>query len=223
MELYWDEIPIHVIDFEGGPQCGIVEFGVVTLRGYSIESVATRICRPKTAISRREQAVHGIGTSEAVSERPFKDEWERFAKLRETGPVSAHFASAENSMIKSVFPYPRKSPSWVDKNRSVAKWGPWLDTGVLYRDKSDKTNSLNLEELILRYGLQTDLEDLGRAYCPVGRQGYHCALFDALASALLLCNYCRELCDERLTLLQLVARSQGNSVKRQKVEQRELF
>jgi hypothetical protein len=67
------------------------------------------------------------------------------------------------------------------------------------------------------------LDALGRAHCPDGRQKYHCALFDALASALLLSYYCREFCDERLTLLQLVARSQGNSVKRQKVEQRELF
>lgn len=223
MEFYWDETPIHVIDFEGGPQCGIVEFGVVTLKGFSIESVATRICRPKTAISKREQAVHGIGSSEANSEQPFQEEWERFAKLRETGPLSAHFASAENSMLKSVFPYPRKSPGWVDENRSVANWGPWLDTGVLYRNIGDKGSSLNLEELILRYDLQADLNELGRTHCPVDRQGYHCALFDALASALLLCNYCRELCDERLTLLQLVAHSQGNSVKRQKVEQRELF
>lgn len=223
MELYWDEIPIHVIDFEGGPQCGIVEFGVVTLKGFSIESVATRICRPKMAISKREQAVHGIGTSEASTERPFQEEWDRFAELRETGPLSAHFASAENSMLKSVFPYPRKSPSWVDENRFVANWGPWLDTGVLYRKIGDDGDSLNLEKLIHRYGLQDDLDALGSAHCPVGRQKYHCALFDALASALLLSFYCRELCDERLTLLQLVARSQGNSVKRQKVEQRELF
>jgi|TARA_B110000495_G_C23018463_1_gene603730 DNA polymerase III epsilon subunit-like protein len=223
MELYWDETPIHVIDFEGGPQCGIVEFGVVTLKGFSIESVATRICRPKAAISKREQAVHGIGTLEASSERPFQDEWDRFAGLRETGPLSAHFASAENSMLKSVFPYPRQSPSWVEESRSVANWGPWLDTGVLYREIGGARDSLNLKKLINSHELQDDLDALGRAHCPDGRQKYHCALFDALASALLLSYYCREFCDERLTLLQLVARSQGNSVKRQKVEQRELF
>ena len=47
MELYWDEAPIHVIDFEGGLQCGIVEYGIVTIKGSSIESVATRFCHPR--------------------------------------------------------------------------------------------------------------------------------------------------------------------------------
>jgi len=223
MELYWDETPIHVIDFEGGPQCGIVEFGVVVLRGFSIESVATRICRPRAPIPKNEQAVHGIGSSEANRERPFKEEWDRFASLRETGPLSAHFASAENTMLKSVFPYPRHSPTWIDDKRSVATWAPWIDTGVLYRELGDNRSSLKLEELILRYDLQADLDALGRTHCPAERQGYHCALFDALASALLLSFYCREFCSERMTVLQLVARSQGNAVKRQKVEQRELF
>ncbi len=223
MEFYWDELPIHVIDFEGGPHCGIVEFGVVTLRGYTIESVATRICRPKAAIPKSEQAIHGISSKAAKSELPFQDEWERFARLRETGPLSAHFASAENSMLKSVFPYPRKSPSWIDEDKSVAIWGPWLDTGVLYRELGDNRSSLRLEELILRYDLQAELDALGSVHCPSGRQSYHCALFDALASALLLTYYCSEFFDERMTLAQLVARSQGNAIKRQKVEQRELF
>ena len=223
MELYWNELPIHVIDFEGGPRCGIVEFGVVTLKGYSIDSVATRICRPKAAIPKNEQAIHGIRTRDAKTELPFQDEWERFARLRETGPLSAHFASAENTMLKSVFPYPRKSPSWVDESKSVANWGPWLDTGVLYRELGDNKSSLRLEELILRYGLQSELDALGRVHCPSGRQSYHCALFDALASALLLTFYCSEFCDERMPITQLVAHSQGNAIKRQKVEQRELF
>ena len=223
MELYWDETPIHVIDFEGGPQCGIVEYGVVTLRGYSIESVATRLCRPNAAIPRNEQAVHGIETSIANQEKPFPDEWNRFAGLRESGPLSAHFASAENSMLKSVFPYPRRSPGWVEEGRSVATWGPWLDTGVLYRELGDNRSSLKLGDLILRYELQADLDELAKVHCPEGRQSYHCALYDALASALLLCFYCREFCDERMLLGQLIARSQGNPIKRQKVEQRELF
>ncbi len=223
MELYWDETPIHVIDFEGGPQCGIVEFGVVTLKGFSIESVSTRICRPKATIPKREQAVHGIGSAEANTEAPFREEWDRFAGLRESGPLSAHFASAENTMLKSVFPYPRQSPSWVDEKRSVATWGPWLDTGVLYRELGDNRSSMKLKTLILEYDLQTDLDALSRVHCPIGRQNYHCALYDALASAMLLSFYCREFCDERMTLLQLVARSQGNAIKRQKVEQRELF
>lgn len=223
MELYWEEVPIHVIDFEGGPQCGIVEFGVVTIKGYSIESMATRLCRPKARIPKNEQAVHGISSSEADAALPFQEEWDRFARLRETGPLSAHFASAENTMLKSVFPYPRSSPSWLDDGKEVANWGPWLDTGVLYRELGDNKSSLKLEDLIQRYDLQGDLDALGRTRCPKGRQGYHCALYDAIASALLLTFYCREFCDERMLVGQLIALSQGSAVKRQKVEQRELF
>jgi DNA polymerase III epsilon subunit-like protein len=223
MELYWDEIPIHVIDFEGGPQCGIVEFGVVTLKGDSIESVATRVCRPKAHIPKNEQAVHGIDSRSANQTLPFQDEWDQFAGLRETGPLSAHFASAENTMLRSVFPYPRQSPSWVEPDRMVATWGPWVDTGSLYRELGDNRSSLKLEDLVLRYELQGELDALARTQCPKGRQSYHCALYDALASALLLTFYCREFADDRLTLTRLLARSQGNALKRQKVEQRELF
>ena len=223
MELYWDEIPIHVIDFEGGPHCGIVEFGVVTLNGYSIQSVATRICRPKARIPKNEQAVHGIDSSTAGRALPFQDEWDRFAGLRESGPLSAHFASAENTMLRSVFPYPRQSPSWVEPSKTVATWGPWLDTGTLYRELGDNRSSLKLEDLVLRYDLQSQLDDLARSQCPAGRRSYHCALYDALASALLLTFYCREFSEDRLSLARLLVRSQGNATKRQKVQQRELF
>lgn len=223
MELYWDEAPIHVIDFEGGPQCGIVEFGVVTIKGSSIDSVATRLCQPKAPIPKNEWSVHRISTAEASSEMPFRQEWERFASLREMGPLSAHFASAENSMLKSVFPYPRKSPSWLDDGKSVVSWGPWLDTGTLYRNLGDKAVSLKLSDLVHRYNLQSELDELGATKCPKGRQNYHCALYDAIASALLLIFYCSELCENRLTLAELIARSQGNTAKRQKIEQRELF
>jgi len=223
MELYWDETPIHVIDFEGGPLCGIVEYGVVTIVGNSIQSIATRLCRPKAAIPTKERAVHKISTAEAQANSPFEEEWERFAQLRETGPLSAHFASAENSMIKSVFPYPRSSPNWLDDGQTIANWGPWVDTGTLYRNLGYSNDSLKLQDLVDRYGLQEELDELGKAKCPSKRQRYHCALYDAIASALLLIYYCRELSESRLTLTQLIARSQGNIAKRQKIEQRELF
>ncbi len=223
MELSWDESLIHVIDFEGGPRCGIVEFGVVTIRGFSIESIATRLCRPKAPIPASEEAVHGISSVRASRESPFEDEWERFAGLRETGPLAAHFAGAENSMLKSVFPYPRMSPNWLDDGGSCANWGPWIDTGVLYREFGDADDSLKLEDLVRRQGLQGDLDALARARCPEGRQRYHCALYDALASALLLTRFCQEICERPPTRTQLIAKAQGSAAKREKVEQRELF
>jgi len=223
MDLYWDELPIHVIDFEGGPRCGIVEFGVVTMKGADVLDCSTRLCRPQAPITRAEKAIHGIKTEAADEGDPFQDEWERFARYREKGPLAAHFASAENTMIKSAFPFARKSPDWTRRGGIVNTWGPWIDTGQLYRDIGDADRSLKLEDLIDRYSLQGELDELAGRYCPMTRCGYHCALYDALASALLLALYCTQLSDERPTLRSLLIHSQGSARKRQQVEQQELF
>ncbi len=223
MDPFWDELPIHVIDFEGGPHCGIVEFGVVTLKGTRIEGTATGMCRPKAAISRKEQATHGIGNDMVRGQPLFAQEWERFARLRETGPLAGHFASAENTMLKSVFPYARLSNTWMQADKKHAEWGPWLDTGYLYRNYGDDESSLKLEDLVLRWELQAELDELAAKHCPAKRRHYHCALYDALASALLLLLYCVELSEQRPTLRQLIIESQGSGAKKQAFEQQQLF
>lgn len=223
MDLNWDELPIHVIDFEGGPHCGIVEFGVVTIQGSRIVETSTRLCRPKAAISRKEQATHGIANDAVRGMLPFAQEWDRFAHLRETGPLAAHFASAENSMIKAVFPYARLSDCWIQSGKKLAEWGPWLDTGYLYRNYGDNRSSSRLEDLVLRWELQRELDELAAKYCPEDRRCYHCALYDALASMLLLLLYCNELSDGKPTLRQLVIESQGSGARKQEFEQQQLF
>lgn len=223
MNPSWDDLPIHVIDFEGGPHCGIVEFGVVTLNGQRIVSSSTRLCRPKARISRKEQATHGIANEDVRDASSFMDEWERFAGLRESGPLAAHFAAAENTMLRSAFPFPRSSTDWADVGRKVVDWGPWIDTGYLYRNYGDGPGSLKLEDLILHWGLQRELDELASQHCPVGRRSYHCALYDALASALLLLLYCCELDGERPTVRQLIIGSQGSGAKKQGMEQQQLF
>lgn len=223
MDPYWDELPIHVIDFEGGSHCGIVEYGVVTLKGATIVETSTRLCKPKAAISRREQATHGIANEAVKKLAPFADEWDRFATMRETGPLAAHFASAENSMLKAVFPYPRLSSNWIQPTKQVAEWGPWLDTGAMYRNYGDDGSSLKLADLVSKWKLQQELDELAVQYCPTDRGHYHCALYDALASALLLLQYSTQLCDMRPSMHELIAESQGTALKKQSVEQQNLF
>ena len=63
-------------------------------------------------------------------------------------------------MLKSVFPYPRSSPSWLDDGKRVVSWGPWIDTGVLYRGLGYDNESNKLQDLIGRYGLQEELDEL---------------------------------------------------------------
>lgn len=223
MDPYWDDMPIHVIDFEGGPHCGIVEFGVVTLRGSRIEEASTRLCQPKAKISRKEQATHGISNEAVSGLLPFAQEWDRFAQLRESGPLAAHFASAENSMLKAVFPYARRSENWMNPGTKGNEWGPWIDTGYLYRNYGDDGSTLKLEDLVLRWELQNELDELAAKYCPADRRHYHCALYDTLASALLLLLYCSELREDKATVPQLLIESQGSAARKQAAEQQQLF
>ena len=39
----WKDTPVHFIDFEGNSTSGIIEFGVVTLRGGEIAETRTRL------------------------------------------------------------------------------------------------------------------------------------------------------------------------------------
>lgn len=219
----WDQKPIYVIDFEGSVNSGIVEYGIVSLLGCQIEKVETRICCPSKRIAQTEQEAHGISNEEARGAAPFSDEWERFAAMRERGPLAAHFASAENSMLKSVFPYPRVSKNWARPGETIADWGPWLDTGGLYKSLAKNGEGLNLQFLVEKYDLQEELDELAASLCPENRRKYHCALYDAIASALLLMIYCQDVRAGKVDIQQLAILSKTCAEQKQSASQSELF
>jgi len=78
-------MPIHVIDFEGSRQSGIVEYGVVTLAGTEIVATYTRLCAAIGTISDRDRQQHGISEQAAAEQARFDTEWDFFAQLRATG------------------------------------------------------------------------------------------------------------------------------------------
>ncbi|MCU0794245.1 MAG: hypothetical protein MUE42_15680 [Opitutaceae bacterium] len=92
---------------------GILEYGVVTLRGGLVVETQTRLCRAQGRVRADDEALHGLSATMVAGEAPFKDEFGRFAALRETGPLAAHYAQAENALIKSVWPYPRVAPDFA--------------------------------------------------------------------------------------------------------------
>ena len=184
--MHWADTPIHFIDFEGNGTSGIIEFGVVTLRGGEFTATRTRLCRPAGPISREDSAVHGLDAGALAAEAPFASEWEYFAQLRESGPLAAHFASAENFLIRTVWPYPRTAPDFARPGRDANEWGPWIDTGRLLSQFSPQLESAKLAALVVATGLQTELDALATRHCPAARRQYHAALYDALAGALLL-------------------------------------
>ena len=85
VSLPWHQVPIHVVDFEGGPRTGVVEFGVATLLGGEVVSVATALHAPRAAIPALDTQCHGLADRDLAGATPFEAEWERWASLRRTG------------------------------------------------------------------------------------------------------------------------------------------
>ncbi|MGC6424244.1 MAG: 3'-5' exonuclease [Lentimonas sp.] len=215
--------PIHVIDFEGSRQSGVVEYGVVTLLGDQIEATYSRLCAPIGTISDRDQQQHGISEARAAEEAPFADEWELFAGLRESGPLCAHNVAVEDGLLCSVWAYPRSSPDFSDQGVRISSWGPWVDTLQLYRAIYPQLASYKLGDLIKAFKLSDELNKLATLYCPEKRGRYHCALYDALASALLLCRLYAEPELGELTLRWLIVNSAASTASRDELEQQDLF
>lgn len=184
--MHWADTPIHFIDFEGSRASGILEFGVVTLRGEDIATTRTRCCAATGRVGAEDSAVHGLSAGAVAAEAPFTAEWEYFASLRATGPLAAHFAAAENSLLKSVWPYARQSPDFARPGGTTNEWGPWIDTGRLWPQLFPKAGEAKLESLVAITDLQAKLDALAAQHCPPARRRYHAALYDALAGALLL-------------------------------------
>lgn len=200
-------IPIHFIDFEGNRECGVVEFGVVTLLNGEISDVRTRLCRALGRIHSEESRLHGIKSRDTLEFEPFSKEWEFFRSLRQRGPFAAHYANIENRLIKQNWPYPPYSPDFLHKGQMIADWGLWIDTCLLYAKLFPQLKSHKLVDLINLFELTSELERIAIIYCPKQRVKFHCALYDALASMLLVCHISRLPGFENITLEWLLSHS----------------
>jgi len=221
--MHWREAPIHFIDFEGNGTSGIIEFGVVTIRGGEIAETRTRLCRATGRVKAEDTAIHGLVESELRSSAPFGEEWEYFATLRESGPLAAHFAQAENHLLKTVWAYPRTSPDFARPGKTTTEWGPWIDTGRLYPQFFPQLGEAKLGRLVAACGLQAELDAAAETHCPAGRRSYHAALYDALAGALLLRAFLRRPEFAGATLPWLLQMSTIDGEKRDALRQGNLF
>jgi DNA polymerase-3 subunit epsilon len=219
----WTEQPIHFIDFEGSLAAGILEYGVATVLGGRIVEARTRLCRATGRVRAEDVAVHGLREEDLAAFAPFASEWEYFAGLRESGPLAAHYAGVENSLLKSVWPYPRMSPDFARPGEKQAEWGPWLDTAPLMAQVFPSLPSARLENLIADCGLQAELDAQAAAHCPPGRRRYHAALYDALAGACLLARLSAEPAVAEKSMRWLLAMSTLNPDKRDALQQTRLF
>jgi DNA polymerase III epsilon subunit-like protein len=221
--MRWLEQPIYFIDFEGSTASGILEYGVVTLKGGRVTAAQSRLCAPTGSVRPADTEIHGLRAESLAGLAPFSADWEVFAGYREKGPFAAHYAGAENSLIKTVWPYPRESPDFARPGGTVAEWGPWIDSARIYSQLYPKLESGRLESLVAACGLQAELDSLSGQHCPPGRKRFHAALYDALAGALLLGSLSRYPQIASLTVMQFLALSTLDPDKRESIVQRELF
>jgi DNA polymerase-3 subunit epsilon len=221
--MSWTEQLIFFVDFEGSRSCGVLEYGVAAVLGGEIVQADTRLCRALGDVRAEETAVHGLSGPMLAARKPFSDEWEFFADLRERGPLAAHYSGVENALLKSVWPYPRSVPDFARPGSRVVDWGPWIDTARLYAQFYPGLESGALESLVRVAGLQAELEIAASRYCPSDRCRYHSALYDALAGALLLARLARDPQLATLTTMQLLALSTLDAQKRDALQQQELF
>jgi len=221
--MHWKVTPIHFIDFEGNQNCGVLEYGVATILGGEIVATATRLCRANGRVRAEDTAVHGIREEDTGSLAPFNDDWEIFSGMRARGPFAAHFAATENSLVRASWPYSTMAPDFSRPGASTAEWGPWIDTGRLIPGCLKGLRSARLEGLIGDCALQAELDALATHHCPVDRTRYHAALYDALASALLLISLGRRPEFSEMTLPWLFAQSRSDPDDRADVQQGRLF
>ncbi len=228
----WTDQLIHFVDFEGSIASGILEYGVVTLRGAEIINAHTRLCRATGRVRAEDVAIHGLDAAVVANHAPFGDEFETFARWRETGPLAAHFANAENTLIKSVWPYSRMSPDFAragaagsggDGRTLTTDWGAWIDTGRLYPQLYPSIPSAKLADVVAAFALQSRLDALAAEQCPADRRHYHAALYDALAGALLLARLAEEPALAGQSLAWLLEMSTLDGTRRDEMRQGGLF
>ncbi len=219
----WTEQLIHFIDFEGALACGVLEYGIVSVRRGRIEEVRTRQCAPLGPISPEDIPVHGLTPAALAGFRPFAEDWELFAGLRAEAPFAAHFAGVENSLIKAAWPRTRASVDFVAPGSRTVEWGPWIDTARIYGGLRPAPPSLGLSALIAATGRQAELDQLAERHCPPARRRYHAALYDALAGAILLAQLGSDprICTREVGHLLLVSTSDPD--KRRAIVQPELW
>lgn len=218
MTADWKATRVYMMDFEGSPRSGVVEFGIVVLLDGGIEFAETALCRPAGLITEREQEVHGLRQGDVAGRAPFSASYGKFVDFRRQGVYAAHNRHAENGFLKSTWPLPPEVPDWRRGGGTAQEWGPWIDTLSLYRALYPGLEGYGLGDLVDRFESRPELEALAERHCPPTRRKPHCALYDALASALLLLRLEQEpALAGRLTLGWLLQVSEGRS------PQQELF
>ncbi|WOO42780.1 3'-5' exonuclease [Rubellicoccus peritrichatus] len=212
METDWTSLPIHVIDFEGSNDYGVIEYGIAVVQDAKVVECHSGVCEAEDEISQSDSWKHGLRRQDTEGQPNFAKHWELFNALRKRGPFAAHHASVENRLLKRSWPHPSASPSFYGSTDSVTSWGPWIDSRAIYQKVYPDLSEHKLGSLIETFQLQEQLDEMAMEHCPNRRCKYHCALYDALASAQLLIHLGNQGGFEDMTIEWLIEMSASTSV-----------
>lgn len=161
---------LHVIDFEGTRSSGILEYGVVTLCDMEITDTSSVLCKGE-----------------------FNQYIDLFIELRKQGSFVGHNASVEDRLLRHHVASPGFVKETSKSDKFVNTWAPWIDTKVLYKNFFREIMNFSLKNLIEKFNLSSQLFILANKFCELSKTGYHNALFDALATSILLQHLISEL------------------------------
>lgn len=168
---------LHIIDFEGTRTSGVREYGVVSLIDWEIQYTNFSICE------------HGLS-----------EHLEYFTNLRRIGSFVGHNASVEDRLLRHYAVSPGCVRRTSESDEIVTTWAPWIDTKVLYKNFFRSFSNFSLKSLIEETGQTSKLYSLSNKVCELSRVGYHNALFDALATGVLLQYLVQTLKSQQLDL-----------------------
>lgn len=203
-------IPIYAIDFEGSRKIGVVEYGVAKIVGGEVVDTDTSLCAPKMKIPQRDADIFGINNDEASKFPPFTQAVSKFQVMRKDGIFLAHNAIVEDGLLRDVMPSPAIVPDFANGSET-STWSPWLDSCVLLKRLYPTLETAKLSSAIEVFGLKEKLDYLAEKFCPPKRRKWHCALYDAIASALLLIHICSQDGFEDVSIQWLAKYSAQNS------------
>lgn len=210
VKMEWKEAVVYMLDFEGSPGSGVVEYGWVRLSGGGISEARTERCQPTGPIRGADYAVHRLGAEQLSGARPFSTHYEAFVGLRREGVFAAHNRHAEFNFLKQTWAIPPRVPDPLQPGNCLQEWGPWVDTLAIYRSLYVGLESYALMDLVEVFKLSGRLTEEAERHCPPERRRSHCALYDALAAALLLLRLEDEApLKDRITLDWLIRTSMG--------------
>ncbi|MDR1437723.1 MAG: hypothetical protein LBI69_01535 [Puniceicoccales bacterium] len=177
-------LEIFAIDFEGNAQKGVVEFGVVTLRGDLIEDPISDFCH----IDRTNSIFFSrlLPLEKTEEKVPFFSHFHLFQSLRMRGILAAHHSPVEESFLRRLWPTAGPAIDWLKRESTTLCWGPWIDTLSLCRRHFPHWESFVLQTSVEHMGLEREVSALADGMCPPSRRRHHCALFDSIACAVVL-------------------------------------